>query len=534
MQPNLASEIRAVAAVAPERWRMPAYYRLVLACAALVLYLPFADGIEYMVGVWSESGEYNHGFLIPLLSLFLIWQRRNRLRVTSFVGSWYGPILVLLGALFYLVGELATVYTLVQYAFLVVLAGAVLSLVGRPAFPLLAMPLGMLLFMVPLPNFLYNNLSAELQLLSSQLGVRFIQLFNISVFLQGNVIDLGSMKLQVVEACSGLRYLFPLLTFGFIAAYLFKTALWKRVVVFVSTIPITIVMNSLRIGLIGVTVDSWGKKAAEGILHDFEGWVVFMACAALLLLEMRLLTAMGKDAAPLREVFGLEIPTAERAVATSVRRLPEPFLVSSGLLCALLIVSIYMPSREEVVPEHENFAIFPADLAEWHGESDRLDKIYVDALKFDDYILNNYTRADTNAVNLYVAYYGSQRKGQSAHSPRSCIPGDGWEIASHRRIKVPLVDGPTGGLPVNRMVIGKGETRQLVYYWFQERGRLLTNEYMVKWFLLWDALLRGRTDGALVRLTMPVSDGQSVDEVEPVLASFTGEVFSRLERFIPR
>jgi exosortase len=105
-------------------------------------------------------------------------------------------------------------------------------------------PLLLLGLMIPLPTFLYQGLSAQMQLISSQIGVAIIRLFNISVFLEGNVIDLGNYKLQVAEACNGLRYLFPLMALGFIAAYLFKGALWKRAVIFLSTIPITILMNS--------------------------------------------------------------------------------------------------------------------------------------------------------------------------------------------------------------------------------------------------------------------------------------------------
>ena len=127
--------------------------------------------------------------------------------------------------------------------------------------------------MIPLPEFVLANLSTRLQLLSSQLGVAFIRLFDISVFVEGNVIDLGGYKLQVAEACSGLRYLFPLMTLGFLMACFYKGARWKRVVLFLSSIPITVLMNSIRIGIIGVTVERWGIRMAEGFLHDFRaGW----------------------------------------------------------------------------------------------------------------------------------------------------------------------------------------------------------------------------------------------------------------------
>ena len=105
--------------------------------------------------------------------------------------------------------------------------------------------------MIPLPSFLYFNLSQELQLISSMIGVAVIRLFDISVYLEGNVIDLGVYQLQVVEACSGLRYLFPLMSFGFLISYIYRGPVWQKIVIFLSTIPITVVMNSFRIGVIG-------------------------------------------------------------------------------------------------------------------------------------------------------------------------------------------------------------------------------------------------------------------------------------------
>ena len=154
-------------------------------------------------------------------------------------------------------------------------------------------PIIFLLFAIPLPYFIDAMLSFRLQLISSQLGTSFIRLLQIPVFLEGNVIDLGIYKLQVVEACSGLRYLYPLMSLGFLAAYLFQAPLWQRALVFLSTIPITIVMNSLRIGIVGVLVNYWGPQDADGFLHMFEGWIIFIACAGVLVAEMSLLARLG-------------------------------------------------------------------------------------------------------------------------------------------------------------------------------------------------------------------------------------------------
>ena len=163
------------------------------------------------------------------------------------------------------------------------------SYLATGGFPLLRVafvPIAFLVFAIPLPHFIDVNLSLELQLISSRLGVAFIRFFQIPVYLEGNLIDLGTYKLQVVDACSGLRYLFPLFSLSFLAAYLFQAPMWQRALVLFSSIPITIAMNGFRIGIVGVTVDRWGPEMAEGVLHLFEGWIIFVASALLLVLEI--------------------------------------------------------------------------------------------------------------------------------------------------------------------------------------------------------------------------------------------------------
>ena len=120
-----------------------------------------------------------------------------------------------------------------------------------------------------------------------------LQLVGVTAFRDGNVIDLGPVQLQVVEACSGIRYLLPLTSLALLCAYLFKDQMWKRVVLVLSSIPISIVVNGFRIGMIGVLVEWYGQGAAEGFYHLFEGWVLFMASLGLLILEMLVLAKIG-------------------------------------------------------------------------------------------------------------------------------------------------------------------------------------------------------------------------------------------------
>jgi len=502
-----------------------------LLCVALVV--TFRHTFGFIYSFW-QIPEYSHGFLVPLISALMLWQRRRELQQTPFTGSWAGIALALVGFLMYFVGTVAAITTVDAYALVVVIAGIFLAVAGWPAFRIALPAIALLLLMNPIPQFLFNNLSSALQLLSSRIGVAVIRLFGISVFLEGNVIDLGNYKLQVVEACSGLRYLFPLLTLGVIVATMVRFPLWMRLVIVASTVPITILMNSFRIGVIGVLVDRHGISQAEGFLHDFEGWVIFMASFVLLLIEIWLLVRLRGDRRGLREIIAIEWPEPRpKGTPLLGRALPASAVAAMALALVAAVGATTLPDREEKVPERSEFSRFPLQVGGWQGRRDRIEAEYLDALKLDDYILADYGDGKARPVNFYVAWYASQRTGRAAHSPASCLPGGGWRMSRFEQL--PVAGVTSGGQPlrVNRVVISQGDERQLVYYWFKQRDRTVTNEYLVKWYMLWDSLFRSRSDGALVRLITPLSKGETESAGDARLVDFARQSVPLLGRFIP-
>jgi len=515
-------------------WRLSSGLLFIAVTVGLLSVLPFWDALKYMFNTWLDLPEYSHGLLIPLVSGFLIWQQKDRLERVPFLGSWVGVVIVLLGGAMLVMGQLGTLWSLLQYAYVVTLYGLALSFLGWSAFRILAIPQLILLFMIPLPAFVLNNLSTKLQLLSSQLGVYFMRLFDVSVFLEGNVIDLGGYKLQVADACSGLRYLFPLMTIGFLMAYFYKGAPWKRVFLFLSSIPITLLMNSIRVGIIGITVEHWGIGMAEGFLHEFQGWMVFMVSAALMFGEIAALNGIGHERGTWRELFGLEFPArTPKDVLIRQRRLPISFVAASALLVAFLSVDIAMPRSTEIYPMRASFSEFPIQLGPWRGSNEVLEEVYLDQLKLDDYELANFATGSGQPVNFYVSYYNSQRKGDAVHSPRSCLPGGGWQMRDFAQRQLPQITVSGKPLRVNRTLIELGDQRQLVYYWFQQRGRIITNEFVVKWYLFWDALIRHRTDGAMVRLITPLPVSMTEADADRRLTDFAARIAPELPRFVP-
>jgi exosortase D (VPLPA-CTERM-specific) len=515
------------------RWTIATTDRAILLFVALLLVVTFLAGLRDLENVWATQEEYSYGYLIPAVTLYLLWQRRDLIAETSFAGSWSGVALVVFGLLVLTVGQIGTLSTVVQYAFLCTLLGLVIAYTGWRGFKVIAVPFAILAFMVPLPNYLLREVSQALQLWSSHLGVLIIRGFGISVFLEGNVIDLGALRLQVVEACNGLRYLLPLMAIGFIAACLFRAPLWKRSVVFLSTMPITLLMNSARIGLIGILSEYFGKSMAEGFLHDFEGWAVFMVCTALLIGEIALLARLGADKASLAEVFAAPEGTRDPNARAATRQLPKPFWVSGLLvgIAAVLAQAISMPMA--TLPDRKALSEFPLEIGGWRGTAGRMAPQIIDALKLDDYLLADFATDALRPVNFYVSYYASQANGNSAHSPRACIPGDGWEIISFQQHQLPSVAANNESVAVNRVVIQRGDNRQLVYYWFQQRGHVITNEYVVKLQIFWDAVTRRRTDGAMVRLVARLRPGEPVEAGDALLESFAAQVMPDLAQYVP-
>ena len=503
--------------------------------AVLFAFVLYEHGLNLMVDNWFLTEEYSHGVLIPFISVFLIWQKKNILERIAFSGSWAGVSVVLAGVTLIMLGNISTLTIFIQYGFVISLTGFILAYMGWRGLKEILVPLFLLFLVIPLPGVIYQEISQSLQLISSSLGVWVIRLFNISVYLEGNVIDLGAYKLQVVEACSGLRYLFPLMSLGLIAAYFFKAALWKRMFVFLSSVPITIIMNSFRIGIIGVLVEYWGPSMAQGFQHDFEGWAVFMACTGILVLEMWILAKVGGDKRPLWQVFGLTLPSSLSEDAR-IRQRPigNAYWTTAAFLVVVIAGLIISPAeREDVRIARKEFSDFPLALGDWHGKPGRIEQIFLDVLKLDDYLIVDYANRQQQAVNLYIAYYGSQSKGNSIHSPRACLPAGGWKIRDLSQRELVGIGEGAQPLKVNRAGIQFGEHRQLTYYWFQMHGRSITNEYLLKWFIFLDALTLNRTDGALIRIITPLRPDETFEDADSRLISFIKSMSQHRSDYVP-
>lgn len=495
----------------------------------------FWIGIVSLAQAWSTP-EYSHGPLIPLISIYLFLRelRQAPLPDANPPDRWPGVLVITCALVIAMFGNLTRIADIVTYAMIIWTGGVVLTVFGWRRGIRHQLPVLHLIFMLPLPQILYWKLTIFLQLVSSNIGVWFVSMAGVSVFLEGNVIDLGVYKLQVAEACSGLRYLFPILSFSYLFGILYRGPFWHKVLLFLMAAPLTVLMNSFRIGVIGVLVDSYGIDQAEGFLHFFEGWVIFLACIAFLFLSAVLLQRLTPNPKPLSEAIDLDT----QGFGAIIARFPAiraSKALAAGALITLVVSAAWAARGEiEVAPlDRQPFALFPQQIGNWSGTTEMLEPEVEEVLAATDYLNATFRSIEAEAsVNMFVAYYDTQTKGEGIHSPEVCLPVGGWEIFSLAPYRIDMAEAGYGAFEVNRAVIQKGMSQQLVYYWFEQRGKRMTNDYKAKASVIVDGLTMGRTDGALVRYVTPIQGGNEA-EADARLQRFISQSLSRLPRFVP-
>ena len=259
----------------------------------------YRDVIAKLVFDWGHDDNYSHGFLIAPIAMYFAWERREQLLGAQRHPSSLG-LLVLLGSIVTLfAGILGAELFLTRVSIVGVVAGSVLYVLGWKHLRILTLPIGFLLLMIPIPAIIFNQIAFPLQLLASRFGETALNLWRIPVLREGNVIVLANTSLEVAEACSGIRSLVSLITLGIIYSYFTDQRQWVRVAVTLSTIPIAIVSNGLRVAGVGVAAHYFGGEVATGFVHTFSGWVLFVVAFMFLFAVMRAVQAIAPIRLPL-------------------------------------------------------------------------------------------------------------------------------------------------------------------------------------------------------------------------------------------
>ncbi len=408
--------------------------------------------LKSMVNIWWENEDYSYGFLIPLASAYLLWEKRKTLGGIPIRSAWgILPMLVLfiLISLYGILGSSGNV-SMPSIPILIILFTGFCF--GIESVKRLILPLGFLILMVPVPAVIERHIGLHLKAMSSRLGGAFISLFNIPVHVSGNIVDLGVTQLQVVDACSGLRYIFPLLALGILYAYFFEKVVWKRLFCVLVTIPLGALINALRIGVTGILTEMIGPKIAEGFFHGFSGWVLFVFAFIMLFLISRLLAVFSPKVGVSKD-SSTPMPGHAATSAVERQKTTAAFFFSVVVLSCVAVLSLSTGTMPAVAIEG-GIQGFPLLIGEWKGRHEIVDPDIVKESGAEEAFSGYFINGSGKEVSLYMGYRSTAFLANENffHSPTVCIPLSGWveqEVKRRTITNVPFFDN----LDVTMMVI---------------------------------------------------------------------------------
>lgn len=260
-----------------------------------LLVLCYAQILYRMALQWATDDDMGHGFFVPLVAGFMVWQRRYKLLSIPCQPNRWGLVFVIFAGLQALAGTLGAELFTARLAFVIALFGVILYLAGKACVNALLLPLLLMLFMIPIPQIIYARLTLSLQILASQLGEVLIGWMGIPVIRTGNLLELPSQTLNVVDACSGIRSLLSLLFLSQVYAYFADKRIWVRWVLFVATVPIAIGANAMRVAITGL-LSEMNTKLAQGAYHELEGYIVFAIALVALTMMHRIINFGARKA----------------------------------------------------------------------------------------------------------------------------------------------------------------------------------------------------------------------------------------------
>jgi exosortase D (VPLPA-CTERM-specific) len=477
---------------------------------------------------WISDPNFSHGIFVPAFALFVVWRIRKKLKTIEPAPSWAGLPLIALALFMLIVGVLGGEFFLSRLSLLVLLAGLIILFQEWTFFRAVLFSWAFLILMIPIPLVILQKVTYPLELLVAKLACALLSLAGVPVSRDGLFIRLPAMLLDVRHSAISIL---PLLTIAVIYGYLADKRKWVHVVLACSAVPIAVAASSLRIFGAGILAQYWDPDAAEGFFHVYSGLLMFVVSLIMLFILHRMISHVWKKSP---EQKSWESPQmAMSSQPGDLKGWALRFAVAAAFMVATALF-LQPRLRGESLPSREALSCLPVQIGGWAGQDIRLDQQTLDILGPGEFLVRDYENASQPQpwLNLYIAYFPTQKAGDTIHSPAHTLPGAGWVPTSREVVQITGPDGSS--FPANRYVVSKGEDRQLVLYWFQAHGREVASEYWAKYYLVSDSVRMNRSDGGLVRLMTTMLDGESRDAAQARLMKLGSQFIPLLDSYIPR
>lgn len=516
-------------------------YGIFFYISALALFFIYSDYLEYMFSLWvnfSKEGNkffyFFHGFLFAPIAIVMMHLNLFRHHFSSSKNS-IGILFIIIGLLLGVFGEFSAIYYAANIGFLLALIGLIVAYWGLGfAYTNWKLML-LLLILIPLPQFILIQVYSHLGSLLTKLSIFVAQGVGLSVFLDGNIVDFGESQYSMLAIVEPLAYLFL-----FIASSILLLSFSRPgMVLFLLTLasgPI-VLFTFIVLRIIGIVwISNTGGTESVSLFSEMTSGVNFLAAGIVFQGCMFLIVQIIFS----RE-FNKQIHNKMQSVKFSafVSNFPEMRSSFSAVVSTLLIIfstifiSFYsIPKDRE--PNRLSFDYFPRVIGAYTAKEIPADPVQLESLQLSDWLSLEYASLTASGkLNVWIAYYSNQKPGASIHSPKACLTGGGWEMIDGQVFNLTglAVDGKN--IAVNRAIMQQGHLRQLTYFWYNLGGSIVTNEYLVKWYIFWNKLARQRTDGALIRLITRIDDDEPIEAADARLKTFMQVFLPALSPYLP-
>jgi len=472
--------------------------------AFVYLYVPIFNALA---STWWGRNDSSFSFLVPPISLYLVWLRRERIKKLPIRPAYLAgvSVMVISGAML-LLGEAASVISLQELSLVVMIVGLVLCLFGKEFLKAVGFPIAYLLFTMPIFFLVIDRLHWPFQLLTAKMGVAFLHALGVPGIVERQYLMLPNITLEVAEVCSGVSYLISIIAIGIPLAYVTQKNNWCRVILVVSAVTIGVIGNWIRVAAIGLWA-YYGGKVLHGPFEVFQGLFVAQLGFVALFVGTWLLSKVPASKSK-NTHFGELDSFSEK---TNVEN--QPRLFNRSWLAAILILiglaSYSLLQQHAPVPLKAEFTLFPISIGSWTGYEIEPNKALLRLPGADHELVKVYRSPSGREIQLYVAYFESQ------HHPKKLFS---YRIARPLHRDAAMVDIPIGQketITVNQTWLVGDQGKQRIYFWYDFNGRIIADQYKAMSETTLDALMHGRTNGAFV-LISDIVTGQ--EEAENMIA----------------
>lgn len=480
------------------------------------LYTPI---FQALINKWIENRAYSHGFLVPLISLYLVWIKRNKLKyIPAQPDIFSGVLLLIFTGLIFLLGETSGVILLQEISLVLMIAGLALTLLGAAYLRALAFPIAYLFFMIPILDAITDNIHWPLQLFSAKVGTVMLHRLGVPVFLKYQYIELPNITLEVAVQCSGLRYMISIFAIGIPLVHLTQKTWIRKVLLLCMAIIIAIIANAARVAFVGYWAYYYDSINTHGPFHIFQGFLVSQIGFITLFIGAWLFSRIPIQPAQKTQVTGLMANSAELPMKG---RFGYSWYVAISIL--LFLVSYpYINSPKPVILK-KGLKELPRTIEDWKGEDNGAKPLLIE--KTDHEITRIYRNNSGREIKLYIGYFESQHQGKELVNYITRRLHNGAV-----EIDIPIRDS---FIRVNKTILSDSYANHSVLFWYDLNGRVMTSPYKAKFATTLDALFRGQANGAIVMVAAPLYNKGNLSEILEAQKKFIQDITPVLHDYLP-